>query len=395
MAWIDAYRQGSYKNIEFHVPSHDFRGGKRGKLWQFPFKQLPYMQRMGRKAHKFNVECYVIGEDSWDQRDALIEALDKDESGKLVHPYLGELTVEVLDYSFRETWRETRMARFTLNCVEAGENTTPSVKVDSLTATSIQKVSAYDSLIAAFDRAYNVLTVPTSIVDNVLANIDKGLNVLDKAKTAVSAIADYKKAIDTAKAKIIGLAYDGLELAQNITELSQFGTNVENTSTPVTVENAAENFENMQTLMEFTPDKIISEDPLSPDNLFNDMFVLSGTISACTLLTVLNFDNYSQMIDFRNIAFASLETFLKKTEDDDLYNELYALRARVSRDLDERSAQLPRLSKVVLPEHIPAIVMSHNLYQNVENEQDLIDRNGILNPMFMPAQIELEVLTYA
>lgn len=394
MAWLDNYRQASYKNIKFVVPSHSLAGGKRGKLWQYPYQSTPYFQRMGNNAKKFILECYIVGEDYMDQRDKLIEALDKDENGKLVHPYYGNIIVDVRSYSFREIWQETRMVRFTLDCVEAGELQFPKTKIDTTNATELKKESSYDSLISAFEDAYDIISSPQSVIQNVMNNIDKSLDVIEAAKTTVSAVAEYKKVIDNMRGRLIYLTYNSLELVQNITELTQFGTNYSDENGGLTIANSEENFYSMIAIMDFIPNVIINSDPLSPDNLFNSMFQLSGTISACTLLTIMEFDNYESMLEFRDIALNKLDYFLETTQDDILYNELYDLRALVVRDLEIRSEILPRLSQLVLTEHLPAIVLSHNLYLTVNYEEDLIKRNDILNPMFMPAQVELEVLTF-
>lgn len=394
MPWTDNYLQASYKNIDFHVPSHNLQGGRRVKIWEYPFQNTPYVQSLGNKAKRFSIDGYIIGEDYMNRRNLLIRELDKDENGKLVHPYYGEIIVQVTDYNFREIWQEGRIVRFTLQCVQSGELSFPITKIDALSNTANIKVSAYQAMIEAFEEIYEIANKPHSVASNTLKIIDKSLDVIELSKTVVSAVSDFKKTLESARDRVQSIAYDAIVLSTTISELIQFGTNFTD-EFPVTVENSEQNFNNMRTIMDFTPDLIIDNTETSPEVTFINMTQLSASISACTLLTIMQFDSYESAIEFRDIAINKLDSFLETIQNDDLYNILYELRKEVIQDIENRAEQLPRLNEISLPESIPALVLSHNLYQTIDNEDDLIKRNSIINPAFMPAIKPLEVLVYA
>ena len=63
MAWIDNYRQASFRNISFYVPSHEAAGGRRTVVHEFPNSDIPYAQDMGGKAKRFRIEARIYGED--------------------------------------------------------------------------------------------------------------------------------------------------------------------------------------------------------------------------------------------------------------------------------------------------------------------------------------------
>lgn len=393
MSWLDEYRQASYKGVEFYVPDHSFTGGKRAKVWEYPGKNKPYVQKLGNKAERFTINGYLVDDNYTPQRNDLIDAVRADTNGKLVHPYYGEIIVDVLDWDFRESVREGAMVRFTLQCVESGELTFPLTTIDNPTAVANKKRSAYDAMIEAFDAAYDIVSVPHSIAQNAIATVNKGLEAVEKAKTVVSAVSEFRRDIDTLKGKGIALAYDAKALGNSVVESVQFGTNFTD-DFPVTVENSRENFENMTNLFLFTPEQITSEDPFSPPNMIAELYQMTAAVSATTLLTVMQYDSYEASIEFRDIALKKLDFFMEKVTDDLLYMELYSLRAQVIKDLEERAQNLPRLSVTVLPVSLPALVLSQRLYQTVDNEQDIIDRNNIFNPAFVPALTDLEVLVY-
>lgn len=394
MSWLDNYRQASYKNIEFFVPDHSLSGGRRIKIQEY-YQQEHSTQSLGKKPKRFNVEGYILGDNYMTQRDLLIAELGKDEKGLLVHPYYGTLDVEVIDYELRETFREGRMVRFSLRCVEAKDIVFPITKADPVTATEIVKKTAYQIIQETFIKAYKIANFPNNVVNSVLASIDKGLGLIEDAKSVVSAVSDFKNTIDNLRqpAQLIALAYDAQELVENITDLIQFGTNTTD-DPPVSVDNSVENFNNMRAVFNYQPDTLFDSSPTSPEIVFRDMYQLSGTVSACSLLTVMEYDSYESLIDFRDIAINKLDTFLESTTDEDLYLSLYDLRARILTELDKLALNLPRLTNIELPHFLPALVLSHNLYQTIDNEDDIVKRNNLLNPAFVPAKVQLEVLVY-
>ena len=95
------------------------------------------------------------------------------------------------------------------------------------------------------------------------------------------------------------------------------------------------------------------------------------------------------------IVYEKVEELLLSTEDDDFYTALYNLQTSVSRDIDERSRQLARLASYTLNASLPAIVVTHDLYGNINEESEIIARNKISHPLFVPGGIPIEVKIYA
>lgn len=81
---------------------------------------------LGKVTFRPSITAYVVGDDCFDQRDRLIDALNKPGPGTLVHPTYGELKVCV-DGEVRVSTSksEGRIVRFDLKFVEAGELSYP------------------------------------------------------------------------------------------------------------------------------------------------------------------------------------------------------------------------------------------------------------------------------
>ncbi|HAX5205296.1 TPA: multidrug DMT transporter permease [Escherichia coli] len=129
-AWRDHIRQASFRGVPFAVVSADGMYGRRVAIHEYPFRDSVWIEDLGRSARRFTVRGFLIQDclvysagDVFAQRDALIAACETGESGLLVHPTLGELTVYVPDGGLRieEGVESERVFTFTLAFVESGE----------------------------------------------------------------------------------------------------------------------------------------------------------------------------------------------------------------------------------------------------------------------------------
>jgi prophage DNA circulation protein len=111
----------SFRGVEFKMDANARASGRRAVLHEFPHRDLPYTEDLGRKARGFPVTGYVIGAFYKDDRDALISALEAEGPGQLVLPTLGEFTVQAREYSVRENKRAGGIAEFEMNFIEVGD----------------------------------------------------------------------------------------------------------------------------------------------------------------------------------------------------------------------------------------------------------------------------------
>jgi len=160
MAWRDDYRPGSFRGVPFVTERHERAGGRRAEVHEFPQRDLPLAEDLGRAARRFSIDCHVIGADYRVARDRLIDALEAAGPGTLVHPFHGTLRVQVLDYRQSESTEEGGIARFSIECVEAGAAADLTVAPDP----RVQALSVADKALAdapaAFARGFDVSGLP-------------------------------------------------------------------------------------------------------------------------------------------------------------------------------------------------------------------------------------------
>jgi prophage DNA circulation protein len=107
--WRDKYREAAFRNAQFFVETDARQGGRRVALHEYPKRNVPYAEDMGRKALRFLVQGYLIGPKYLDQKNLLVKALEKDGPGmlRLPLPYeMQDVKVMVMGYTVTEA-RET------------------------------------------------------------------------------------------------------------------------------------------------------------------------------------------------------------------------------------------------------------------------------------------------
>jgi prophage DNA circulation protein len=84
-----------------------------------------------------------------------------------------------------------------------------------------------------------------------------------------------------------------------------------------------------------------------------------------------------------------------ETAGDDVYQVLTDLRAALVRAVPGDESNLPRLLSFTPPTSAPSLVIVHRLYGNVDKDLDLVARNHLRHPGFVPGGRALEVLSNA
>ena len=128
--WALNLQPASYNGIVFHVEVSNRGGGRRVALHQFPKKEIPYAEDMGRRARSFAIVGYIVDENYEPLRDALIAELELEGNGNLVLPTSFDPKVVVVErFSVTERREQGGYVQFEMLFVEAG--TDPSTQIGS------------------------------------------------------------------------------------------------------------------------------------------------------------------------------------------------------------------------------------------------------------------------
>lgn len=159
-------KTASFKGILFQVAEHGFRITRRIAQYDMANATLPINEDLGRQARSYQIQAWLLGENTSVQRDRLLQACSVAGPGVLIHPYLGLLRVHCERAEVIENSQENRLVRLNLNFIEAG-----STSVSVIGTHTIPIGAAIEQAIAASQQNFldtNVVSTPQILEASLL-----------------------------------------------------------------------------------------------------------------------------------------------------------------------------------------------------------------------------------
>lgn len=168
MSWRDNLRQASFRGVVFHVDDRKLATGRRLHVHEFPKRNSPFPEDMGKKTRKYEVDAYVLGDDYMARRDRLVAACEREGAGQLVDHWGRSQRVKCEVCDLTETKQDGRYAKFKLSFVEDG-----AAMPMGVAATAVQLAGAAIGLQAAAVTAF----AAGALVGQVTAGLSVALAV--------------------------------------------------------------------------------------------------------------------------------------------------------------------------------------------------------------------------
>jgi prophage DNA circulation protein len=103
---------------------------------------------------------------------------------------------------------------------------------------------------------------------------------------------------------------------------------------------------------------------------------------------------YEDAIEGRRVITGKIDELLL-TAGTGTFQALKALRAELVRSVPAESEDLPRIETLVLGKSVPSLVLAYRLYSDADRATEIVQRNRVENPAFVPGGTDLEVLVSA
>lgn len=402
MGWKEDLQPASFRGVPFHVTDDGGTGGRRGTLHEFPQRDNPYFEDVGRKGRGKTITCFVIGENYIAARDALLEALETAGPGELVHPTFGRLTVSVPDFSYRQSNSEGGMCRFEISFVESGEVTYPTASI----ATSQQTIAAAEELetkaIEVFAETFSVEDLPGWAGADAVQSANNMLQTLEGELGSLGGV--LNDPVGAIQSEMGELVTDPLALANRIFGLfNKAGAVIQ---TGLQLSQGFNNFDSINYSRAFTtlrairlfgkesrPNNLTATRAKTYDNrdALNALTRQALLVQGAGMTGVMPLPVYDDAVKLRTEALQALDDESLNVNDD-LYIALMDLRAKVHNDMTSRIQDSARLREITPNEVQPALALAYDLYESVDREGEIIARNRLRHPGFVPVK-KIKVLS--
>lgn len=421
MSWHDRFNaRGRFRQAEFVLQDDALAFGRRAQVHQYPERDRPYVEDLGRRAREFDIEVYVIGPDYDRKRDALIAAIEQPGPGTLVHPRHGTLRVSITQARKRETTRRGGLAHFSLTCVEAGEAQFPTAALDTPKAVQAQAAEARASLVADFSGVWSTDGQPEFVRE-------AGVSVLDRATSAIEGLTDaipgipepvaqFRADLGEFAGSLSSLVAQPARLAGEITRLvGDIAGIVQRPGLALQIyEGLFDHGEADQPVARTTPARQQQADNQAA---VHAIVQRAAAVEAGRAASHMSWPTLAEAVADRDRIAEQLDELAATaghapnpqgtptpgpagdgrtreqgtTDPDTVYRALMDLRVAVIRDITTRGVDLDRLGAWTPPSTLPALVIAHRIYGDASRAGEIVTRNRIRHPGFVPGGRELEV----
>lgn len=381
-AWLLDLEPASFKGVAFKVRTHSRTGGKRGPDNEYPQRDVPSPEDLGRLANRFTIEAFVIGDDYHQQAAQLIQALESG-VGELTHPRWGPLQVLCRSYTESEDMAEQGLGSFSLSFIEDPGVAGIIITVSGEDAVDEDALAVKVAAKKAFVVNFSTNGFGGGVVDRALASLFGRVNAMQTAINSPIAgvLDDFDKVITLAQAILI----NALALVQTPGDLAD------------ALVELVEAIADLGSLVALTADRPASltfgatppTDPSEAQILANtdtlvDLVQRAALAELARQAVVAGFVVFDDAVELRDLVDDRLrvEEALDVTITE--YEALVGTRVELVIDLTSKAESLVRLREITVLAMTSTLELAWSLYGDAERADEIGDRNKIVHGGFVP-----------
>lgn len=414
---------GSFRGVPFFVASHQFGTGRRIAVHEYPGMDDPYNEDMGRISRSVTLEAYLLGENVKDQKEQLLQAVEKAGSGKLVHPYLGTKNAQCAGCQVTESSTEKRRVSLSLTFVlDSDVKPTPTTMVDLKVESQLKAATAKTVVAEKFEKGFSLLGATKSTLDAAVKLSDSLLTSVEKGRDSMRRAAAYVSKISHVRQNLELLLLTPGDFAAQIQDLI---TGVEDAFLPSGVAStkrstpfvgaATTTTDGTDTEAELSrvqlseaitmaamgsdvtavPNPTASERRIQAANqaALLELFKGTATFDLGSKLVGAQVSSVQDAGVLQEQMSAAFEEILSTTTDPEVYQVAQDAQAAALGYLRETSADLAVVLKYTPARTVPALALAFEIYGDHTRAADLTTRNQVPHPGFLQGGAQLEILS--
>lgn len=387
-------RPASYRGVPFQVNSTDMGVGRRTQLHEYPQRDTPWVEDLGRAARELSFDGFVVGADYVAQANRLMAALEQGGTATLVHPWFGTLKVSQKDMARVAFDAQLGQARFTLSFIESGELDFPLAGASTPSLSRIAAENIQTAAVADFASSFSVAKVQDFVTSQATADITSLFGVVSGNSVPGLAVLGYANRAASYLQSAIGLLASPTSLGWGIVGFLGIAPYI-NTgyrwaalSTALVRLSQHNAFTPPYVPVTYTPSRQQAFTNTKAVNALARQVILAQAVGASSFTPSAVHDD---TVALRNFIASALDAEALNASDA-TFTALVDARATVWRDLTTRARDSARLTTTTPSETMPALALAYDLYEDASRATDIVTRNRVRHPGFVPP-VPLRVLT--
>jgi len=407
--WRDQMLPASFRGVSFLIPQASVPVGMKVQLHEFPQRDEPYAEQMGKQAQVHRLVCWIIGDDCFERRDKFMEAVQTPGAGELVHPWLGRMQVKAGEAELTHDFKQGGMAAFAVTFYPDIPLKFPTAKVNTQQQVVKASDSLLDSALARYKSAmekvdqarlglarlrnslsgvYTVIQQQFSTIIGAFTNLTGFVQSLMNAPDSLSSLfSSYfsEFSVDDYLGDDSGSSYRNS--VATATQQTEAVASINTVSDSGGVDAAAAS----QATANLVQDALLVQVAL----IISEMPVASQPVSTVTVSSVEQqavqpivrpevpvADDVIELRD--NLNEAIFQASLKA--DAEHYQVLNTLRQTIVKHLTAVAESGVRLVEITPPETLSALVLAYRRFGDATRESEVVQRNRLRHPGFVPAR---------
>lgn len=389
-AWKARLRPASFRGLAFEVTASTTKIGRRTVRHEYPLRDEPAVEDLGRATREFRLDGYFVGGDYMARRDAFAAAVETAGEGVLVHPFLGRVRAVCEACEIIENAEEGGVAGLRLVFVESGELRFPTGASASLGATVTASESLKAATVADFDEAFS-LRAAGSLASSAASRVSSALGRLREALGAPGAVL---AAGFSAAARIDALVDEATTLLRDPGSFAE--------ALVLAFEDVGDDralLEFLRTIPEADDEAAVrdaDESPVAFQAYANQQALdrLMARTALAEIAIQVDADSFEALDDAEALRGELADRLADEQLDDfatgpESLAALADLRATIAERISILSAGLARLETVDVPSPIPSVVLSYELYGTPDRADEIVERNKVLSPLFVAGSVRV------
>ncbi len=382
--WRDGLRPASWRGIACFVDDAEASGGRRLAVHEFPLRDEPYPEDMGRRQRRWTVTAYLLGNDVLTRARAFADALEAEGAGTWQDPWRGEVSAVVDTFEWRQSSTEGGVARFSIGFLEAGQAAYPSLETNHAAAVTAAATAAEAGAKAAFVRGFSLEGLAAAAIDDAAALV--GVAVADVSTAVRGVVATVEQAARWTR--------DALALAAAARTLVETPSVLADRMLALigATRLGGLTWRQWLTIADWAP----GLGPAAAGSHRTALAALvrsAGVLGAARAAAAQPFTTYDEAIEARTALVIRLDG-LANAADASEQTRIKQLRSQFVRAVSDAAPRLPRLMTLDFAHWRPALVIAWDTYGGrpetvLDGAAELVARNGSPHPLFVTSPVQV------
>lgn len=384
----------SFRGIPFNVEDTDFGAGRRTQVHEYPQRDKPYTEDMGRATRDLSFSAFLVGADYVEQANKLLGALEQQGPGTLVHPWFGSMQVALVDKARVSFDSSLGRARVHMQFVEAGELAFPLATSSTGAATRAAADKLSKASIDSFAAKFGIKGFQDWVSAAANGQLLDKLGIISTSE--INKVLNFSNGLAKTFSTLAGLISNPRSLGTKL--MGMFGLSGLTTSL-IAWKNVVKSFSRIgkspalkdkPASIVFTPSRKQAQANASALNAITRQALLVQAVGASSLVgtdadSEASTTSYADMLEVRDTVLSAIDEEML-VADDTVYVALQEARAAVWTDMTTRARDSSRIKHITPKDIQPALVLAYDQYGDAARDAEIITRNNIRHPGFVPVK---------